>query len=170
VKALKDPGNPVATLARRLSLTYFDAQGCCPTKRSRQDNRADVEDDGAMRLLVVFAGLAAIIGLAVPAQADPDSTDPGLDASFLGQLNQAGITYSNGPAAVSAARSACNLMDQGQKEIDVIKHVMELNPGFGLAGSTRFTAIASSVYCPDYLGKSSAKTTTPMFPGLPGRS
>ena len=68
-----------------------------------------------MRLLVVFAGLAAIIGLAVPAQADPDSTDPGLDASFLGQLNQAGITYSNGPAAVQAARSACNPMDQGQR-------------------------------------------------------
>jgi hypothetical protein len=122
-----------------------------------------------MRLLVVFGGLAAVISLAVPAQADPD-TDPGLDASFLGQLNQAGITYSNGPAVVGAARSACHLMDQGTSEIDVIKHVMTLNPGFGLSGSTRFTAIASSVYCPDYLSKSSAKTTTPLFPGLPGRS
>jgi hypothetical protein len=45
---------------------------------------------------------------------------------------------------------------------------MSLNPGFGLAGSTRFTAIASAVYCPDYLGKSSGKTTNPGFPGLPG--
>ncbi len=144
-----------------------DAQGCCPTNRSRQDKRADVDDDGAMRPLVVLASLAAIIGWAVPAQADPSSTDPGLDASFLNQLNQAGISYSNGPAAVAAARTACNMMDSGQKEIDVIKQVMNLNPGFGLAGSTRFTAIASSVYCPDYLGKSSAKTTTPLFPGLP---
>jgi hypothetical protein len=121
-----------------------------------------------MRLLVLFASLAAIIGLAVPAQADPSSSDPGLDASFLNQLDQAGIRYNSGPAAVAAARTACNMMDSGQKEIDVIKQVMNLNPGFGLAGSTRFTAIASSVYCPDYLGKSSAKTSTPLFPGLPG--
>ncbi len=135
--------------------------------RSRQDNRANVDDDGAMRLLVVLASLAAIIGWAVPAQADPSSTDPGLDASFLNQLNQAGITYGNGPAAVAAARTACDMMDSGQKEIDVVKQVMNLNPGFGLAGSTRFTAIASSVYCPEYLGKSSAKTSTPLFPGLP---
>jgi hypothetical protein len=127
-----------------------------------------VDNDGAMRLLVVLASVAAIICRAVPAQADPGSTDPGLDASFLNQLNQAGITYSNGPAAVAAARTACDMMDSGQKEIDVIKQVMNLNPGFGLAGSTRFTAIASSVYCPEYLGKSSAKTTTPLFPGLPG--
>jgi hypothetical protein len=121
-----------------------------------------------MRRLLVLAGLAAIIGLAVPAQADPSSTDPGLDANFLGALNKAGITYSNGPAAVAAARTACDLMDQGQAEIDVIKRVTELNPGFGYSGATKFTAIASSVYCPEYLGKSSVKTTAPgPFPGLP---
>jgi hypothetical protein len=121
-----------------------------------------------MRSLVVLAGLAAIIGLAVPAQADPSPADPGLDANFLGQLSQAGITYNNGPAAVAAAHTACDMMDAGTKEIDVIKQVMQLNPGFGLSGSTRFTAIASSVYCPDYLSKSSVKTTTPLFPGLGG--
>jgi hypothetical protein len=129
-----------------------------------------VDDDEAMRLLVVLASLAAVIGWAVPAQADPSSTDPGLDASFLNQLNQAGISYSNGPAAVAAAHTACNMMDSGQKEMDVIKQVMNLNPGFGLAGSTRFTAIASSVYCPDYLSKSSAKTSNPSSPGFPGPS
>jgi hypothetical protein len=127
-----------------------------------------VGDDEAMRLFVVLASLAAFIGLAVPAQADPAPADPGQDASFLSQLSQAGITYSNGPAAVAAARTACNMMDSGQKEIDVIKQVMSLNPGFGLAGSTRFTAIASAVYCPDYLGKSSGKSTSPGSPGLPG--
>jgi hypothetical protein len=110
-----------------------------------------------MRLFVSLASLAAIVGLAVPAQADPTPADPGQDASFLSQLSQAGITYSNGPAAVAAARTACSMMDSGQKEIDVIKQVMSLNPGFGLGGSTRFTMIASAVYCPDYLGKSSGK-------------
>ena len=101
-------------LPRRPSLAYFDAQGCCPTSRRRRDNRVDVEDDGAMRLLVALAGLAVIIGQAVPAQADPAPTDPGQDASFLSQLSQAGITYNNGPAAVAAARTACNMMDSGQ--------------------------------------------------------
>jgi hypothetical protein len=117
---------------------------------------------------VVVVSLAAIIGWAVPAQADPGPADPGQDASFLSQLSQAGITYSNGPAVVAAARTACKMMDSGQGQIDVIKQVMSLNPGFGLAGSTRFTAIASAVYCPDYLSKSSAKTTNPVSPGLPG--
>jgi hypothetical protein len=143
----------------------------CPTNRNRQDNRADVDDDGAMRLLVVLvvvlAGLAAMIGLAVRVQADPGSTDPGLDASFLDSLNKAGITYRSGPAAIAAARTACDMMDAGQAEVEVIKTVTELNPGFGFPGATKFTAIASSAYCPQYLGKSSAKTTSPS-PGLPG--
>ena len=116
-----------------------------------------------MRLFLGLASLAAIIGLAVPAHADP-----GQDASFLSQLSQAGITYNNGPAAVAAAQTACKMMDSGQGQMEVIKQVMSLNPGFGLAGSTRFTAIASAVYCPDYLSKSSVKTTTPGAPGLPG--
>ncbi len=110
-----------------------------------------------MRFLVVLASLVATVGSAVPAHAEPSSTDPGPDGSFLSQLSQANITYTNGPAAVAAAHTVCNMMDSGQKEIDVIKQVMNLNPGFGLAGSTRFTAIASSVYCPDYLSKSSAR-------------
>jgi hypothetical protein len=120
-----------------------------------------------MRLLVVLASLAAIIGLAVPVQADPGSTDPGLDASFLDSLNKAGISYRSGPAAIAAARTACDLMDKGEAEIEVIKTVTELNPGFGFPGATKFTAIASSAYCPQYLGKSSVTTTSPS-PGLPG--
>ena len=117
---------------------------------------------------VMLVSLAAIIGWAMPAHADPGPADPGQDASFLSQLSQAGITYNNGPAAVAAARTACKMMDSGEGQIDVIKQVMSLNPGFGLAGSTRFTAIASAVYCPDYLSRSSAKTTNPASPGFPG--
>lgn len=123
-----------------------------------------------MRPLQALAGLVVIIGLAVPAQADPSSTDPGLDATFLDSLNKAGMTYRNGPDAVAAGRMACDLMDQGEPEFQVIQRVTALNPGLGLPGATRFTAIASSVYCPQYLDKSSAKTTSPpAFPGLPGR-
>jgi hypothetical protein len=120
-----------------------------------------------MRPLIVLASLGTIVGLAVQAQADPGSSDPGVDASFLDSLKQANITYRDGPTAIGAAKFACDLMDQGEPEFDVIKRVAELNPGFGLSGSTKFTALASSAYCPQYLSKSSVKTTAP-FPGLPG--
>jgi len=169
MKALTGPRESSSHVGTKTIPRVLRRPGVLSDESNRQDNRADVGDDGAMRLLVVITSLAAILGWAVPAQADPGATDPGLDGNFLGQLNQAGIHYSNGPAAVTAARTACDMMDSGQKEIDVIKQVMQLNPGFGLSGSTRFTAIASSVYCPDYLSKSSAKTSTPMFPGLGGR-
>jgi hypothetical protein len=109
-----------------------------------------------MRPLIALASLAVVIGVAVPAQADPDSTDSGTDAgadaSFLAALRQAGITYRNGADAVSAAKTACGLMDDGQSEVDVIKHVTDLNPGFTVSGAAKFTAIAASAYCPQYLG------------------
>jgi hypothetical protein len=104
-----------------------------------------------MRPLGVLASIAVTIGLAAPAQAEPSSTDPGLDASFLAALDKAGITYRKGADAVGAAKTACGLMDQGQQEIDVIKHVTELNPGFTVSGAAKFTAIAASAYCPQYL-------------------
>lgn len=104
-------------------------------------------DDDAMRFaLVVLTGLTAMLGSAVPAQADP-----GLDASFLGALDKAGITYHNGADAVAAAHTACNLMDKGEPELDVIKHVTEKNPGFTITGAAKFTAIAASAYCPQHL-------------------
>ncbi|MDI3315370.1 MAG: DUF732 domain-containing protein [Mycobacterium sp.] len=121
-----------------------------------------------MRLQVMLACLAGVVSLAAPAQADPSSTDPGADTGFLDSLKRANITYRDGPAAIGAAKFACDLMDQGQPEFEVIKRVAELNPGFGLSGATRFTALASSAYCPQYLSESSVKTTTP-FPGFPSR-
>ncbi len=92
-----------------------------------------------------------VIGLAGPAQADPDTTDPGLDASFMAALDKAGITYTSRDGVVSAAKTACQMMDRGQPEIDVIKHVTEQNPGFTISGAAKFTAIAASAYCPDHL-------------------
>jgi Protein of unknown function (DUF732) len=110
-----------------------------------------LSDDGAMRRLLVLLGIAATLGLAVPAHADPNSTDPNIDASFLDALTKAGITFNNGNGAVSAGKTACGLMDQGQPELDVIQHVSEQNPGIGTSTAAKFTAIAASAYCPQYL-------------------
>jgi hypothetical protein len=101
-----------------------------------------------VRLHVVLASFAAGIGLATPAQADPDP-----DASFLAALNNAGITYQSGPDAVGIGRRAWQLMDQGHSEPDVIKGMTEQNGGFTTDAATKFTQIAESIYCPSTSGE-----------------
>jgi hypothetical protein len=116
----------------------------------RYDNGGQVRDDGRMRRLLVLLGVAAALGLAGPARADP-----GVDASFLDALTKAGITFSNGPNAINAAKTACGLMNQGQPEFDVVAHVAEQNPGISTTSAAKFTAIAASAYCPQYLQRAS---------------
>lgn len=128
-----------------------------------------MDDDGAMRPLQALAGLAVIIGLSVPAHADPGSPDPGADARFLDSLNKAGMTYRSGPDAIAAGRMACDMMNSGQSEMDVVNRLAALNPGLNTGGAMKFAALASSAYCPEFLDKSSGKTPSPgPIPGLPG--
>jgi Protein of unknown function (DUF732) len=108
-----------------------------------------------MRRLLVLFGIAATLGVGVPAHADPGSADAGVDASFLDALTKAGITYNNGPSAVNAGKTACGLMNQGQPELDVIQHVTEQNPGISTTSAAKFTAIAASAYCPQFLQRAS---------------
>jgi len=136
-------------LGHRLILAAFPGRWC------RYDNSAAVSHDGAMRRLLVLVGIAVTLGSAVPAQAGPGSADPGVDASFLDALTKAGITFSNGASAVNAGKTACGLMDQGQPELDVIQHVTEQNPGISTTSAAKFTAIAASAYCPQYLQRAS---------------
>ncbi|OBJ09061.1 hypothetical protein A5659_16470 [Mycobacterium sp. 1165196.3] len=105
-----------------------------------------------MRMLVVLAGSAALVGAAAPAYADPVGTS-GPDASFIAALNQAGITYRDPAAAVGVGKRACELMDQGSPQVDVIKSVSSSNPGFTVDGAAQFTMIAASAYCPQHLGQ-----------------
>ncbi|HWF29515.1 MAG TPA: DUF732 domain-containing protein [Mycobacterium sp.] len=107
-------------------------------------------------MLVVLASFAAAIGVATPAQADPNSNDSGPDASFLAALDNADITY-NRADAIAVAKRACQLMDQGHPASDVIKSVSASNPGFTMDSATKFTAIATSTYCPQHLGEPTAQ-------------
>ena len=120
-----------------------------------------MDDDGPMRLLLVFASVAVMVGLAVPALADPSDppapADPAADATFLDSLNKAGMTYSNGSSAVAAGRLACDMMNSGTSEQDVVTKLSALNPGLNTGGAMKFAALASTAYCPDYLTKSSQK-------------
>jgi hypothetical protein len=73
-----------------------------------------------MRFLVMLAGFAGVLGLvATPGQADPGTS--GADASFLAALTKAGITYQDPTVAVAVGKKACELMDQGNPEVGVIK-------------------------------------------------
>jgi hypothetical protein len=135
-----------------------------PTWRSgkppAQDNRGYLYEDEAMRLLIVPAVLAVTIGLAAPALADPDP-----DSNFLTALNNAGITYKSGPDAIAIGKRACQLMDQGHPQADVVKGMTEQNAGFTTEGATQFTTIAEGAYCPQYLG--GGPTAAPPSPSQP---
>ena len=118
-----------------------------------------------MRLLVALAGFAAVMGLATPARAN--AGDP--DADFRAALNNAGITYKNGPEAVGIGRRACELMDQGHSQADVVKAMTDQNPGFSTDGATRFVEIAENTLCPQHIGGavSPPPTTPPQGPEIP---
>lgn len=119
-----------------------------------------------MRTLVLLAGLAAVIGVAAPAQADPGTVAAGPDASFLAALDKAGITYGDGSLAVKVGKRACDLMNEGSPQVDVIKQVSSSNPGFTVDGAAQFTMIAAGVYCPQHMGQSVA-THEPAAPVSP---
>lgn len=108
-----------------------------------------------MKRLLVTLGIAASLGSGVPAHADPGSADSNLDARFLDALTQAGLTVLSRPGAVKEARTACAMMQQGQPELDVIAHVSEQNPGLDTTKAAKFTALAASAYCPQYLQRAS---------------
>jgi Protein of unknown function (DUF732) len=118
-----------------------------------------------MRTLVLLAGFAAVIGMATPAQADPTSSS-GSDASFLAALDKAGITYGDGSLAVKVGKRACDLMNEGSPQVDVIKQVSSSNPGFTVDGAAQFTMIAAGVYCPQHMGQAVA-THEPAAPASP---
>jgi hypothetical protein len=100
-----------------------------------------------MRMLLLLAGFAAVIGVAPPAGADS-----GPDAGFLAALDNTGVTYKSGTVAVSVAKAACAMMDQGHPKAEVINDVSASNPGLTPANATDFTTIAVSTYCPQHAG------------------
>jgi hypothetical protein len=104
------------------------------------------------RLLGVLA-LVCALAVGVPAQADPN-----VDASFVDALTKAGITFNDPKNAVDAGRNACELMDQGRPQLDVIALVVQQNSGISTISAAQFTAIAASAYCPQHLQRASGPT------------
>lgn len=117
----------------------------------QRDKGAAMRDDEAMRRSLAILGVVATLGVTPAVYADPGGADPNLDASFLDALTRAGITVKSRSGALKDAKTACGMMEQGQPELDVIKHVTGQNPGLGTTRAAQFTAIAASAYCPQFL-------------------
>ncbi|MGZ4511318.1 MAG: DUF732 domain-containing protein [Mycobacterium sp.] len=109
-------------------------------------------------MLLVLASFAAVVGAATPAQADPAGNP---DANFLAALDQAGVPYKNGAVAIRVGKKACQLMDQGHSEADVIQSVSAENAGFTVSDATNFTTSAVRVYCPQHLGEPTTEPPPP---------
>lgn len=106
-----------------------------------------------MRILLTLAGVVAAVAAVAPAQADPGNVVSGPDAAFLAELDKAGVAYRNGPDAVAVAKRACQMMDQGSSEVDVINDVSASNPGFSTSDARKFVGVAVSDYCPQHAGE-----------------
>jgi Protein of unknown function (DUF732) len=102
-----------------------------------------------MKRLLMLTSVAAMVAMAPPAYADPQSD--AADTDFLSQLKQAGLTYQDPAAAIRAAKDICDLVDKGSTDKDIITNLQLRNPGFTGNGAAKFTAVAAGEYCPKYL-------------------
>jgi hypothetical protein len=99
-----------------------------------------------MRRLVMVLGGAAALGLAAPAHAEP-----GVDASFVDALTKAGISFNDPNNAVEAGHTTCDLLAKGKPGLQVVQLVQQQNSGISTVNAAKFTAIAVSAYCPQYV-------------------
>lgn len=102
-----------------------------------------------MKSVLALLGVATVIGLAAPAQANPGSNDS--DAAFLTSLRNAGITYNNPGQAIAAGKATCGLMDNGESGLQVISQLESHNPEFTLESAAQFAELAANAYCPQQL-------------------
>ncbi|BBY56639.1 DUF732 domain-containing protein [Mycobacterium koreense] len=98
-------------------------------------------------------GVAAVIGLAAPAGAEPgtDGTPGSQDDGFIDALRAAGITFPDPAQAVSAAHTMCGLADSGEPGLEILHDLKVNNPGISTDGAAEFAAIAANTYCPHEL-------------------
>jgi hypothetical protein len=103
-----------------------------------------------MKWLVVSACVA--ISLAAPAHAEPDQPS-GNDGAFLSDLQQVGIHYPSPGQAITAARSVCGCLNNGESGLELVHDVKTRNAGFTMEDASDFAMISAKYYCPQQLSK-----------------
>ena len=106
-----------------------------------------------MRRLLAMVGVAAMIGFAAPAYADPPPTPEGDDAGFLAALRQVGINYTSPDAAIASGKAVCTCLNNGESGLELVHDVKAHNPGFDMESASNFAMIAAKFYCPHQLSK-----------------
>src|ERR1700752_5429359 len=113
-----------------------------------------------MKVLLILASFAAMIGIAPPAHAD--STDD----SFIASLKAASITYSDPDAVVGAGKWVCDKVNGGTDVSDVVKTLTTKNTSLNPDKASKFASIAENAYCPD-AASSSSDTSSDTPPPAP---
>jgi Protein of unknown function (DUF732) len=106
-----------------------------------------------MRTLLAAISVCTVIGLAAPAYADPDDAT-GDDAGFLSALQKVGIHYPGPAQAITAGKSVCGCLNNGESGLELVHDVKIRNAGFTMEDASDFAIIAAKYYCPQQLSKS----------------
>jgi hypothetical protein len=105
-----------------------------------------------MRTLLVALSVCTAIGLSAPVHADPDD-NPADDAGFLASLQKVGIHYPSPAQAITAGRSVCGCLNNGESGLELVHDVKTRNSGFTMEDASDFAMIAAKYYCPQQLSK-----------------
>lgn len=108
-----------------------------------------------IRSVLSVLGVAALIGGAAPAYAEPDVGDDGgnADAIFLAGLRSAGLAFAGNDQAIVAGHAVCSMANNGETGLQVVKQLTADNPGLTMDGAAQFAAVAAHAYCPHHLQK-----------------
>jgi hypothetical protein len=106
-----------------------------------------------MRTLLAALCVCTAIGLAPPAHADPADLT-GDDAGFLNALQKVGIHYPSPAQAITAGKSVCGCLNNGESGLELVHDVKIRNAGFSMEEASDFAMIAAKYYCPQQLSKS----------------
>jgi hypothetical protein len=110
-----------------------------------------------MKTALLMASAAVVIAVVPPAHADIT----GIDQAFLTTLGQAGLVYMSPDRAITAAKSVCELVDEGMRGVEIVQKLQDSNPGFEGDGAAKFAALAAQAYCPQKLTGGDDAATAP---------
>jgi hypothetical protein len=91
-------------------------------------------------------GLGALVSAGAAAAASAD-------AAFLGDVQNAGISYDSATSVIAVGHQVCSALDSGTAITTVIDEVATQNDIDDYQGAL-FVAAAAGAYCPEYVGHS----------------
>ena len=106
-----------------------------------------------MKTLLAALSVCTAVGVAAPAYADPGDIT-GDDAGFLSALQKVGIDYPSPAQAITAGKSVCGCLNNGESALELVHEVKVRNAGFTMEEASDFAMIAAKYYCPQQLSKS----------------